>query len=41
MRDVIGTVPAQLTNKPTSDRDQAQIELERRVAEKIARGLSS
>ena len=38
--NVIATIHGSLSNNATSDRDQAQVDLERRVAEEIARGLS-
>jgi hypothetical protein len=41
VRNIIATIHASLSNNATSDRDPAQLEMERRVAEEVARALSS
>ncbi len=41
VRNIVATIHASLASKSMSDRDNGQIEMERRVAEEIARGLSS
>lgn len=41
VRNVVVTVHAATSNKAMSDRDPGQMELERRVAEEVARALSS